>query len=341
MTCTPSGSPSSSQTGTATTGRPMNEIGCVNTPILARTGSVTPSRTKWVWPPFGARQGVVGARITSTPPNKSSTASRYQRRKRCARSTKGGREHRPGDQAVAHRRVEILRPGAQAVEMEGGALGRGDQVGRRPGAVRLPGISTVPRRAEGLGDARHRRERLRIAAAGEVAARHRDPQAADAGIQARQDRLRRPGRRHRVVRVGTLHRVVGEGEVGRRSGPSARDGRGCRRRGSCRPGSAGRRSASARSSRRRRRAPGSSRWCRSPSVSGTSPAAIAAPEPPGRAAGHVVEGVRVVGVAVVDVLAGEVVGVLAHVERADQDRARPPPGAAPGRRRARPAPARG
>ena len=39
----------------------------------------------------------------------------------------------------------------------------------------------------------------------------------------------------------------------------------------------------------------------------------------GRAAGHAVEIVRIARGAVMDVLAGEVVGVFAHVERADED----------------------
>ncbi len=72
MICTPIGI-GSSGTGTATTGRPMNEIGWVWMPILARTGSSTPSSMKLSWPSFGAVQGVAGARITSTDWNSSST----------------------------------------------------------------------------------------------------------------------------------------------------------------------------------------------------------------------------------------------------------------------------
>src|SRR5437867_993897 len=88
MICTPIGI-GSSGTGTATTGRPMNEIGWVWMPIFARTGSSTPSSTKFTWPSLGAMQGVAGATITSTDLNSSSTFARYQRRNFCARSTSG------------------------------------------------------------------------------------------------------------------------------------------------------------------------------------------------------------------------------------------------------------
>ena len=44
----------SSGTGTATTGSPMNEIGWVWMPILARTGNSTPSSIDVTCPSFGA-----------------------------------------------------------------------------------------------------------------------------------------------------------------------------------------------------------------------------------------------------------------------------------------------
>ena len=56
-----------------------------------------------------------------------------------------------------------------------------------------------------------------------------------------------------------------------------------------------------------------------PSASGTSPPPTAAARAAGRPAGHAAEIVRIARRAVVDVLAGEVVGVFAHVERADQN----------------------
>ena len=58
-----------------------------------------------------------------------------------------------------------------------------------------------------------------------------------------------------------------------------------------------------------------------PSASGTSPPATAPPEPPDEPPVMRVESCGLRDGAVVDVLAGEVVGVFAHVERADQHRA--------------------
>ena len=55
-----------------------------------------------------------------------------------------------------------------------------------------------------------------------------------------------------------------------------------------------------------------------PSASGTSPPATAPPEPPDEPPVMRRQIVRIARRAVVDVLAGEVVGVFAHVERADQ-----------------------
>ena len=58
-----------------------------------------------------------------------------------------------------------------------------------------------------------------------------------------------------------------------------------------------------------------------PSASGTSPPATAPPEPPEEPPVMRLEVMRIARGAVVHVLAGEVVGVFAHVERADQHRA--------------------
>ena len=53
-------------TGTATTGRPMNEMGCVIRPMLGRDIISTPLMVIMSWPIFVAVRGVAGARITST-----------------------------------------------------------------------------------------------------------------------------------------------------------------------------------------------------------------------------------------------------------------------------------
>ena len=55
-----------------------------------------------------------------------------------------------------------------------------------------------------------------------------------------------------------------------------------------------------------------------PSASGTRPPPTAPPEPPDEPPVMRLEVVRIARGAVVHVLAGEVVGVFAHVERADQ-----------------------
>ena len=77
--CTPIGS-GSSGTGTATTGRPMNEMGWVKMPILGRRGTSWPSSSIVCWPMRGAGNGVAGARMASTLWNSRNTCSRYQRR---------------------------------------------------------------------------------------------------------------------------------------------------------------------------------------------------------------------------------------------------------------------
>ena len=72
MICTPIGI-GSSGTGTAATGRPMNEIGWVWMPMLGRTSISTPSSSNVICPIFGATHGVDGAMMTSTDLNSSST----------------------------------------------------------------------------------------------------------------------------------------------------------------------------------------------------------------------------------------------------------------------------
>jgi hypothetical protein len=112
----------------------MNEIGWVWIPILARTGSSTPSSTKFTCPNFGAVQGVAGAMITSTDLNSSSTLARYQRRNFCARSTSGAGTMAPAIRRSRTAGIEIVRALAQPVEMQRGAFGGGDHVSRGAGA---------------------------------------------------------------------------------------------------------------------------------------------------------------------------------------------------------------
>ena len=62
---------------------------------------------------------------------------------------KGRRHHRAGQQAVTHRRIEIVRALAQPIEMQRGAFGGGDDIGRGAGARGL-GNFDHPGRAERL-----------------------------------------------------------------------------------------------------------------------------------------------------------------------------------------------
>ena len=177
MICTPIGI-GSSGTGTATTGSPMKEIGWVWMPILARTGSSTPSSTKVACPSFGATQGVAGARITSTDLNSSSTCARYQRRNFCARSTSGA-----GIIAPAIRRSRTAgsksfgRWRRRSRCSEAPSAG-GDDIGGGAGA-RGFGDFDRPRGAERLGDAGDGLDGFREDVVLEIAAGDRDAQIAD------------------------------------------------------------------------------------------------------------------------------------------------------------------
>ena len=175
MICTPIGI-GSSGTGTATTGRPMKEIGWVWMPILARTGSSTPSSTKVTWPSFGATQGVAGAMITSTDLEQLQHLGAIPAAEFLRAVDQRRRDHRAREQAVAHRRIEIIRALAQAIEMQRGAFGGGDDIGRGAGAR---GFGNFDRAggAERLGDAGDGLDCLGENVLLEIAAGDRDPQA--------------------------------------------------------------------------------------------------------------------------------------------------------------------
>ena len=102
ITWTPIGIAPVLRVGTATTGRPMKEIGWVNRPRLARTGSSTPPMVIVTWPSLGALHGVAGASTMSTSSNSFSTSARYCRRKRCAFTYQ-----EPGSSVPAIRRSRV------------------------------------------------------------------------------------------------------------------------------------------------------------------------------------------------------------------------------------------
>ena len=138
---------------------------------------------------------------------------------------------------------------------------------------------------------------------------------------ARRDRLGRPIGADRIGRVIALHRVIGQRQIGACSAPTARDDPGWRRTENCRRASAARRSASARTMPQNDAGTRIDPLVSDPSASGTSPPPTALPDPPDDP-----PVMRAVSCGLrdgpsCDVLAGEVVGVFAHVQRADQDRA--------------------
>ena len=117
MICTPIGSLSPSvQTGAATTGRPMNEMGWVKSPIFGRTSISLPSRTKVFWPSFGARHGVAGASRMSTSRKSAKRLLAKPPAELLRLHDPGAGQHGAGDEPVANFRIEVRRAGLQALE---------------------------------------------------------------------------------------------------------------------------------------------------------------------------------------------------------------------------------
>ena len=206
--------------------------------------------------------------------------------------------------------------------MQRRALGRGDDIGRgarargfgdldlarrrrAPSATRCD-RRPAPRATRPCGNSRRRRRCAGRRCRGRATARPARP--------AGRRRPDRPGRgpawRRRRARGRCAVRANGPEMI------EARD-----EREACARATAGRRSASGRRCRRTTTARGSSRWCRSRARAAP---ARRRPRRPSRRTSRRSCGSRSCGLrdgAVVDVLAGEVVGVFAHVERADQHRA--------------------
>ena len=154
------------------------------------------------------------------------------------------------------------RARAQPVEVQGRALGGGDDVGGRARPRRFREFDDA-RRVQRLGDALDGGQRLGRGAALEIAAGDRDAQARrcrapSAAAPARPAVWRRPDRRDRGP-AWRRRRAPGRAS----SAPAAPDDRGSPRTGRCGRATAGHRSASGRTGRRARTARGSSRWCRS------------------------------------------------------------------------------
>ena len=88
----------------------MKEIGWVNTPRLARTGSSTPPSFIIAWPSLGAVQGVAGARMMSTSSNSFSTVGAILAAEALRLDVPRARQQRARHQALARVGIEILRP---------------------------------------------------------------------------------------------------------------------------------------------------------------------------------------------------------------------------------------
>ncbi len=164
--------------------------------------------------------GVAGARITSTLCEQLEHFTSIPAAEFLCLDGEGSRHHRGGDEAVAHRRIEIVGALAHALEMQARTFDRGDEVGRRACERGLRNFNfgfDVQRRRDAIdGDARFGKQ-----AFVEIAARHRDAQPVGSGLELMGRRVDRAVGTDRVVRINTLHRVVGEREVAHAAGERA------------------------------------------------------------------------------------------------------------------------
>ncbi len=204
--------------------------------------------------------------------------------------------------------------------MKRGALDHRDEVGggARDACVRK---FDDPSRFQRLRNRIDGGEGAQFAGMGEISAEPRDAQPGKAGVKARDRRHGGNVRLRRVPIVAAEHGVIGEREVANASREPAHvvETGDERERSGARQSAIGRleaehategarhanRSVGVRSERDRNQAAGDG-----------------GPRSAGRSARHMFEIMRIARRAVVGVLAGEVVGVFAHVERADQDGAR-------------------
>ena len=257
--------------------------------------------------------------MTSTDLNSSSTCARYQRRNFCARSTSGA-----GIMAPAIRRSRTA--GSKSF----GRWRRRSRCSEAPSVVRddigggagARGLGNFDRagRTERAGDARDGFDRLGKHVLLEIAAGDRDPQRPDVLRQQRHHRFGGARGARRILRIGSLHRVIGQREIARVARERAEMVEACDKgkRAGARQPAIGR--LQTKDAAERRRHPDRAVGVR-PQRQRHQIAADRAAGTARRAAGHPRHIMRIAGRAVVHILAGEVVGVFAHVERADQNRA--------------------
>ena len=247
---------------------------------------------------------------------------------------------RAGDQPVAHVGIEIVRRVAQAVQMQRGAFGSGDDIGSgaRPCGF---GQFDLPHAPSAAGDAVQRGQRLRRRRPRGNSRRRRRCADPDDASRAVTDQLVRHRDRCRPDRADpALHGVVGQRQIGgaARQRTKMVEARDERKAAGARQSAEGRLQAEHAAERRRH-------TDRTVGVGAErdrhQPPATAPPDPPDEPPVMRADVVRIARWAVVAVLAGEVVGVLTHVQRADQHRAGGLQAADQGCIRARPADARG
>ena len=171
ISCTPIGSCGwQPQTGTAQTGRPMNEIGCVSRPRLGRAGRRRPPIVSHSVPIAGATRR---RRRRDQHVDLAEQLGRAQREP-AAQALRlqhpGGRQQRAGEEAVARQRLEVGGAAAQVGQVQGAALGVGDQEG---GGARPRGLGQRARcgsAPSAAATALHRGARLGTGLVLEVAA---------------------------------------------------------------------------------------------------------------------------------------------------------------------------
>ncbi len=213
--------------------------------------------------------------------------------------------------------IEIARALAHALEMQARALDGGDQIGGRARQRGLRNLDLVIGMQRG-GDPVERDMRFGKQALLEIAARDRDAQTVGAALERLAGRLDPALDAHRIVGIAALHDIVGEREIAHAAGERAEMIEACheRKRAVARqPSIRGLQPEDAAQRRRHPDRPVGVGAERERNESAGNCAARTA----GRTAGHALEVMRVARGTVVHVLAGEVVGVFAHVERADEN----------------------
>ena len=169
-------------------------------PRLARTGISTPSSTKVCWPISGAVHGVDGREDGVDLREQLEHALAIPAAEFLRLVDQRRRHHGASDQAVAHRRIEVVRARAQPVEVERRALGRGDDIGRGARARGL-GDFDLALGTERRGDAIERGARFGKRALAEIAAGDRDAQPSRPRSSSRRDGSAGRSIHSRIVRI--------------------------------------------------------------------------------------------------------------------------------------------